>query len=61
MPVNYIEQKKNNKKTEFNKELRRIEIKFLHAVYSVKFIKDTLHFAQIQRQKRRIGYTKMAI
>ena len=50
LPVNYIEPKKIA--TDFDKELRRIKTKFLHADYPVKFINDT--FFRFNEEKKEL-------
>ena len=43
LPENYIEPRKIVK--EFDKELRRIKTKFLHAGFPVKFINDAFSYS----------------
>ena len=48
--MNYIEPKKIA--TDFDKELRVIKLKFLHAGYPVKFINDT--FSRFNKKREKI-------
>ena len=57
IPVNYTEPKKITR--DFDKELRRIQTKFLLADYPVKFINYT--FFRFSKKKRRIVNIEMVI
>ena len=57
LPVNCIEPRKIT--TDFDKELRRIKTKFLHADCPAKLINDT--FFRFNEKKRRTVNTEMVI